>query len=141
MQTLRPDRDVGSQPVLVVATPSGYAKQIRFSGADTLIAGRDSALGISIPDDSVSRRHAEFRLRPLGVRDLGSTNGTRVQGRPVGEDWVPLDLGNVVELGDAVVLVRSAGTLTEDLIVPVKRADRRTDAQTDERVVADPAMV
>jgi transcriptional regulator with GAF, ATPase, and Fis domain len=141
MQTLRPDRDVGSEPVLVVATPSGYTKQIRFSGAARLIVGRDPALGISIPDDSVSRRHAELRLEPLGVRDLGSTNGTRVQGQPVGEEWVPLDLGNVVEVGDAVVLVRSARSLTEDVIVPVKRAERRTGAQTGERVVADPAMV
>src|SRR6185436_12583628 len=101
MQTLRPGRDAGGEPVLVIATPSGYARQIRFQGTDRLIVGRDAgrdsmrdtgpggAPAVSIPDDSVSRRHAEFRLEPLGVRDLGSTNGTRVQGRPVGEAWVP----------------------------------------------------
>jgi two-component system, NtrC family, response regulator AtoC len=144
MQTLRPGRFAGSEPLLVVATPSGHVKHLTFAAGASLIAGRDAEAAMSIPDESVSRRHAEFRRDPLGVRDLGSTNGTRVQGTPVGAAWVDLDVGMVVELGDSVILVRSTSASPQDVIVPAKRAARRSDAlgaaQPPERVVVAPAM-
>jgi two-component system, NtrC family, response regulator AtoC len=144
MQTLRPGRFAGSEPLLVVATPSGHVKHLTFTTGSSLIAGRDAESAISIPDESVSRRHAEFRRDPLGVRDLGSTNGTRVQGTPVGAAWVDLDVGMVVELGDSVILIRSTSASPQDVIVPAKRAARRSDAlaaaQLPERVVVAPAM-
>src|SRR5256885_13871578 len=108
METKRPDPSVAGEPVLVVATPAGLVKNQRFGLSDTVIAGRDAGIAMMIPDDSVSRRHAEFRASPLAVRDLGSTNGTRVQGRPIGSEWSELAIGSVVELGDVVVLVRSS---------------------------------
>src|SRR5687767_14585550 len=100
METNRLDPNVEGEPVLVVATPSGFVKHFRFGLAETLVAGRDAGVSMSITDDSVSRRHAEFRASPLAVRDLGSTNGTRVQGEKVAREWVALAIGKVVELGD-----------------------------------------
>src|SRR5258706_3462061 len=140
METKPPDRNVRGEVVLCVATTDGTTKSFRFGSTGTLIAGRDADAGVEVPDESVSRRHAEFRADPIAVRDLGSTNGTRVQGVVVGEDWVPLEIGNVVELGDAVIFVRTTRALSEAVVIPSKRSDRHIEAQTPERVVVDPVM-
>jgi class 3 adenylate cyclase len=54
-------------------------------GAEGLIFGRQSRYcDLAWPDDSLSRRHARFRLDDSGallVEDLDSTNGTHVDGR------------------------------------------------------------
>jgi transcriptional regulator with PAS, ATPase and Fis domain len=141
MQTKRPDPSVEGEPVLVIATPGGLVKQQRFGLAETLVVGRDAGAAINIADDSVSRRHAEFRARPLAVRDLGSTNGTRVQGHPISGEWTELAIGGLVELGDVVVLVRSSqalGGVGDDAIRPERRDDRRP--VTDELIAVSPQM-
>jgi hypothetical protein len=63
------------------------------------VVGRDADSDIFLGDGSVSRRHAEIRrLRNrFSIRDLGSTNGTRVNGRPVEEQT--LRSGDEVEIG------------------------------------------
>ena len=122
----------GIEPVLVVATPGGHVQHARFT-TPQLIAGREAEL--AIPDDSVSRRHAEFRIAPLAVRDLGSTNGTRVRGQRIGEAWHPIAIGDVVELGDVAVLVRTEVDMNP--LIP-KRRDERTLSEID-AVIADPA--
>jgi pSer/pThr/pTyr-binding forkhead associated (FHA) protein len=65
--------------------------------------GRSRECDIVIDDANVSRRHAEVRPASQGwtIADLGSTNGVRVNGRPVGADPQPLDDGDRVELGTA----------------------------------------
>ncbi len=49
------------------------------------VIGREPGLALTIPDRSVSTRHAEITLRDgrLWLRDLGSTNGTWHNRRPV----------------------------------------------------------
>ena len=51
-------------------------------GDTAVILGRASEADLVFDDISVSRRHAEITSTPLGyvVRDLGSTNGTYVNG-------------------------------------------------------------
>jgi hypothetical protein len=53
----------------------------------TVVVGRSPECDISIVDSNVSRRHAEIQPRGDGfvVVDLGSTNGTRVNGIRVSE--------------------------------------------------------
>ena len=55
--------------------------------AGSLLLGRSSACQLVFADDTVSRRHAELRLREGSwiLRDLGSSNGTWVNGRRVME--------------------------------------------------------
>ncbi len=50
-----------------------------------LTIGRDSSCTFAIDDIAASREHAEVRLRSEGllVRDLGSRNGTYVDGKPI----------------------------------------------------------
>ena len=62
--------------------------------------GRDSKCTISIPDASVSRQHARFNMRSgvLRVVDLGSANGTLVNGETVHEKR--LHPGDLIKIGD-----------------------------------------
>jgi hypothetical protein len=68
-----------------------------------LTAGRLERCDLTIQDSTVSRQHAAFvrRGERWWVVDLGSTNGTKVNGRRAAEH--PLDPGDQVELGDALV--------------------------------------
>jgi FHA domain-containing protein len=69
------------------------------------VLGRSRECDVVVDDANVSRRHAEIRPGPRGwtVSDLGSTNGTRVDGRPVGPEGETLRGGERIELGTAVV--------------------------------------
>jgi hypothetical protein len=73
------------------------------------VLGRGAEADLRLPDTGVSRRHAELRVERDGVRlvDLGSTNGTRVNGRPVSEAL--LADGDRVELGATTVVYRQDG--------------------------------
>jgi len=69
--------------------------------------GRSRECDVVLEDRNVSRRHAEVRVGPGGVwtvHDLGSTNGVRVNGRPVGADGEELRPGDAIELGTAEVV-------------------------------------
>jgi hypothetical protein len=71
------------------------------------IVGRDSSCDFRVDDDdTVSRRHAEIAVRggQCLVRDLGSCNGTLVNGRPVRR--ARLRRGDVLRLGETELRVR-----------------------------------
>jgi pSer/pThr/pTyr-binding forkhead associated (FHA) protein len=68
-----------------------------------MFAGRDAATcQLAFLDGTLSRRHAELFLDPQGqvfIRDLGSANGTWVDGRSIGHETVALRPGMQVWLG------------------------------------------
>src|SRR4051812_45164242 len=68
--------------------------------AGRLLLGRSSACQLVFADDTVSRRHAELRLDDgcWILRDLGSSNGTWVNGRRVVEAEVAA--GDELRLGE-----------------------------------------
>jgi hypothetical protein len=70
---------------------------------DTMVIGRAPDAGVRLVDSSVSRRHAEVRRQGDGwlVADLGSTNGTRVNGTVVREHR--LADGDSVAIGDVTL--------------------------------------
>jgi hypothetical protein len=72
-------------------------------GDTPVVIGRSAECGVRLTDTSVSRRHAE--IRPVGdgwtIVDLGSTNGTRVNGSGVRERR--LADGDTISVGDAVL--------------------------------------
>jgi pSer/pThr/pTyr-binding forkhead associated (FHA) protein len=71
------------------------------------VLGRGSDCDVRIEDDdAVSRRHAEVAVRAgeCVIRDLGSCNGTTVNGRPV--ERARLRRGDVLVLGETEVRVR-----------------------------------
>jgi hypothetical protein len=68
-------------------------------GTEPLVIGRLPECGVVLQDSNVSRRHAELRRAGEGVivTDLGSTNGTRVNGVPIREQI--LASGDEVSVG------------------------------------------
>ena len=65
-----------------------------------LLIGRESKNDIAVHDVNASRTHAELRFEPQGVwtiTDLGSTNGTLVNGREVATQ--PLSEGDRITIG------------------------------------------
>jgi hypothetical protein len=75
--------------------------------ADILILGRDEGCDITIDDANVSRRHAQIKKDATGrwkLTDLGSTNGTRLNGNPVSSAL--LRDGDQVSLGMTILEFR-----------------------------------
>ncbi len=67
--------------------------------------GRGQGADIQLEDTGVSRAHAEVVLGlPVVIRDLGSTNGTLVDGRRITE--APLHDGARVQVGSTVLTYR-----------------------------------
>jgi hypothetical protein len=79
---VREDADGGFLAELVLT--DGRRVQI---GTEPLVIGRLPECGVVLADSNVSRRHAELRRAgdTVVLTDLGSTNGTRVNGAPVRE--------------------------------------------------------
>ncbi len=73
---------------------------------DQLTVGRDSTNEIVINDAEISRRHARltFQGGKYVIEDLGSTNGTFVNGQRLAGPRV-LKAGEVVSFGEQIVLV------------------------------------
>lgn len=73
---------------------------------DQLIIGRDSSNGVAINDAEVSRKHARltFQGGKYVLEDLGSTNGTFVNGQRLAGAAV-LKSGDVVSFGEQIVLM------------------------------------
>jgi predicted component of type VI protein secretion system len=76
---------------------------------DQLIIGRDSTSGVAINDAEISRKHARltFQGGKYVLEDLGSTNGTFVNGQRLAGPVV-LKGGDVVSLGEQIVLMYDA---------------------------------
>ena len=109
---------VGAQALLVehgasppVTQPPGAELDLTpHIGAGPVLVGRDPASAIVLADPTVSRRHAEIEVdgETCVVRDLGSTNGTYVHGRPV--TATRLRAGDAVTFGlDSVRLAWRTG--------------------------------
>jgi len=86
-----------------VATRALRGREVRI--------GRDPTSDLILDYANVSRHHAA--VRALGDRnvvlDLGSTNGVRVNGAPIGGKPRLLESGDVIELSDQVVLLYEEG--------------------------------
>jgi hypothetical protein len=95
-----------SQEVLSEPNPRRSRAQLRHEGRAVLLGNNGVVLGRSrecdvvIDDANVSRKHAE--VRPSGgswiVKDLGSTNGVKVNGRRI-DGAQSLKPGDRIELG------------------------------------------
>lgn len=97
----RPSRKIGS--LLVVAgTPADIGKHFLIED-DATVLGR-SPEGLHLRDGNISRRHAKIERQGADyyVCDLGSTNGTVVNGKGVREPAKLAD-GDTIVLGQTVV--------------------------------------
>jgi len=87
--------DEGGRPLRISIPTAGKAGQ-------TLTLGRNAQqVDIVISHATVSSVHARVRVTPSGVElcDLGSSNGTRVDGQRIGEAYVPIDRAKRIAFG------------------------------------------
>ncbi len=109
--------------VFTVPRPSAPQARLRIVGRDgserradfdgsSLSIGRAGDNDLVLADSRVSRHHARLigRRGTLVYSDLGSTNGSRVNGVSVAE--LVLGAGDRIELGDTVIVVEVAGEAT-----------------------------
>ncbi len=73
----------------------------------SLTVGRDPVSDIILNDPEVSRQHARFTQTDTGyqVQDLGSTNGTFVNGQRLEAEPVDLQPGFTISMGSGVTLI------------------------------------
>ncbi|MEO5703713.1 MAG: DUF3662 and FHA domain-containing protein [Candidatus Limnocylindrales bacterium] len=93
--------------VIEVREPGRAARRIPVSGAPIRI-GRAPECELVLRDSRVSRRHARLHARDgvLVLTDLGSSNGTRVNGHRVTE--LVLGAGDQIQVGDTSLVVEAA---------------------------------
>jgi hypothetical protein len=93
---------------LRVRTPDGATRIVDVDGTDLTI-GRAADNDLVLADGRVSRHHGRLtgRRGTLVYVDLGSTNGSRVNGTTVGE--LVLGEGDRLEIGECVIVIEVAG--------------------------------
>jgi len=96
----------GALLFVLSGTKSGSSVRVPGRPGEVLRIGKAPENGLVLPDETVSRAHAEVvrTERGLVVRDLESRNGTFVGGIRVKEASV--EAGMVLAIGDVQVLVR-----------------------------------
>lgn len=117
MDSQRPK--VSSPQKLVLRFISGKYQGAEFPLADSpeIIVGRSSDVDMVLIEDMVSRRHARLEcLEEITIEDLGSTNGTFVNGERIKR--TTLKEGDRVLIGTSIIKVVLADSLA---VVPSSR--------------------
>ena len=93
--------DAFDRPPAIITLPAGQRVEIREGH---YVLGRNLECDIVLNDSNVSRRHAEFTCAAgeVAIRDLGSTNGTRVNGVLVTGEQI-LQHGDVIGFGSVQI--------------------------------------
>ena len=99
----------GPSVELEIKEPGRSPRRIPLAAGQIRI-GRGPECELVLRDSRVSRRHARLAARDglLILTDLGSTNGTMVNGHRVSE--VVLGAGDRIELGETSVVIKAAPT-------------------------------
>ncbi|MCA8926324.1 MAG: FHA domain-containing protein, partial [Planctomycetes bacterium] len=95
----------------------------------TVIMGRGSDTSVRLPDMSLSRRHCQLTNTPRGllIADLGSSNGTYLNGTRLPQGWHQVRPGDRVSLGacefhvfdyDAAPPVNNSGVHRNPAVAP-----------------------
>jgi pSer/pThr/pTyr-binding forkhead associated (FHA) protein len=105
-------------PALDAAIPLGIEVVVSYGGTiasrrfgRSILIGRAPSADIRITDPQVSRLHARIEMRDDGVyvEDLGSRNGTLVEGESMTGSR-RLVGGDEIEIGSASIIFRGVGT-------------------------------
>jgi diguanylate cyclase (GGDEF)-like protein len=106
-----PAKPEARQAYLLVMAGSEMGHIHAIHGTTTVI-GRARTAQLVIEDAGVSRNHVEVLTSPEGivmVKDLGSTNGSLLNGTPLSAEPVPLKDGDRIQVGTSVLLKFSYG--------------------------------
>ncbi len=86
-------------PMLLVIYDRDGIRAVPLAAGRPLVVGRARPAGVVLRDASLSRQHARFELvdGAVWLEDLGSTNGTRVDGRRI--DRLHITADSTIQLG------------------------------------------
>jgi two-component system response regulator AtoC len=117
-----PDPRTGTHARLLAIWDGGYTACF-LPASGKIVIGRSQTADLRISSTSVSREHALVRAgSPPTIEDLGSSNGTRVDGQRLeAGQVVPLTAGRVVELGNALVVLQDGQVQNDVASVPSAR--------------------
>ena len=103
-------------PKLIGVLPTGEKLRYRINQSEIEI-GKASHNNIVLADPTVSNTHAILMVRDGGysIVDLGSRNGTFVNGERLGAHAHTLRHGDSVQLGQTVLTFRNSGETTENV--------------------------
>ncbi len=97
--------------VLLLMVANGV-KEFDLPRRGTATVGRAPTAEIHLQAPSVSREHAVITCcdGDVTIHDLGSTNGTKVNGESVGSTPVSIRIGDALRLGDVIAQLRGGRT-------------------------------
>ncbi|MBN1210428.1 MAG: FHA domain-containing protein [Myxococcaceae bacterium] len=125
----------GASPVLRGLT--GPWANMLYPLKGKLLVGRAPPAGVLLEDDSISRKHAEVERQARGavfLRDLGSANGTLVNGERIGQEPAEIFPGDILQFGMVEVVYESgeeaSGALRRDVggAVAARRSREREES-------------
>jgi len=104
---LRDPRAASAVPRLAVQRPGQPREDFEVSKTPVLVGRVKTNDIVIVGDTAVSREHCAFDLDleapSLSVRDLGSSNGTFVNGKPIGKEPLPLKAGDKIQVGATLI--------------------------------------
>lgn len=97
---------MNEEAAYLVVEQGPYQYQQYLLNKAVMIIGRGANNDIVIVDPEISRQHAQILrhgAQDYAIQDMGSTNGTFVNGRRIGET-TPLPDGATINLGESIIL-------------------------------------
>lgn len=106
----------------------GNLERREFALAGKVLVGRVEEAQLLLDDESVSRRHAEVEVRGkrVVVKDLGSANGTHVNGTAITLEC-ELKPGDVVQFGAVPLVYDDGGGAAKSVFARLRRRRRGGD--------------
>ena len=128
-------------PLWLIGEHRGESIRRSFADGEYQV-GRGSANELVLPSQTVSRHHATLRVQggTLHITDLGSLNGTRVNGRGVTGDATAKP-GDVVEFGSVTLRLSDRDVSDEPLWSPDEHVSSQSVFLTRDEATAGPKVI
>lgn len=106
-QQIKEALEAREKDTLIIIGPIDEGNEFELKEGIYLL-GRDPESSIFLNDVTVSRRHAEIRIKAgkITIRDLGSLNGTFVNGQVINTETELKD-GDIIQIGRFKLLLKS----------------------------------
>ncbi|MCX4693059.1 FHA domain-containing protein [Streptomyces sp. NBC_01408] len=114
-----PEESLGAPQLHVVAGPDAGGVHLLHSGQ--IRVGRSADADVPLDDPDVSRLHCAVTVMRDGrvaVADLDSTNGTTLDGTPVGPQPVALPPGSLLRVGESTLRLTPDGSAAPLTVTP-----------------------
>ena len=116
---------------LVIISNKGYGKEYILNKAENFI-GRTSGCSIQIDDKMASGQHALVNVKGTDcfIKDLNSTNGTNLNGRPI-KNAQQIRTGDEVEVGSTIFrFIHKDSVLEKDAILAPGKSKKVESSKT-----------